>query len=338
MSNELIEKVIQTSSIGDFPSGGGLLSPDQADRFIDDMWNATVLGGSVRKVPMRANEVELDRIAIGERLVRLATEAVDDGVNVGVAFSKITLTTRKLRLDWEISAEALEDNIEGAGLEDHIAGLMAVQAANDLEDLAINGDVSLTADPLLKSFDGWAKLGRENGHVVSAGGDTLTRDVLYKAVSAMPRTLMNNRASLRMFTSSGAVQNFQRSLEQAAFSGNGYVTPQQARAIDNGFAGSDAGWTVPGAFGFNLTEVPLFAETRGYDDDEAGAGTSTNDHTELWFVNPKNLIWGVKREIKVTREYVNKKDTIEHTLFTRVGTAVENEDAFVVVTDIKVTV
>ena len=79
MSNELLEKVISTSVIG--ANGvGGLLTPEQSGRFIDYMWNSTVLGPQVRTVRMRANEVELDRMAVGERLVRLATEAVSDPV------------------------------------------------------------------------------------------------------------------------------------------------------------------------------------------------------------------------------------------------------------------
>src|SRR5690348_14418935 len=109
MSNELLEKVITTSTIGTPPSGGGLLSPEQSNRFIDYMFDETVLGGQVRTIRMRANEIEVDRIAVGERLVRLATEAVDDHVNAGVTFSKISMTTSKLRLDWELSSESLED-------------------------------------------------------------------------------------------------------------------------------------------------------------------------------------------------------------------------------------
>ncbi len=37
-------------------------------------------------------------------------------------------------MDWELSTESLEDNIEGADLEDHIARLMATQAGNDIEE------------------------------------------------------------------------------------------------------------------------------------------------------------------------------------------------------------
>jgi len=45
---------------------------------------------------------------------------------------------------------------------------------------------------------------------------------------------------------------------------------------------------------------------------------------------------GVKRDIVVHREFKPKKDTIEYTLFLRVGTAIENPDAFVVVKNVKV--
>lgn len=100
--NKLLEKVISTSTIGTPPSGGGLLSPEQTTRFIDYMWDATTLGSAVRTIRMRANEVELDRMAVGERVVRLATEAVDDSVNVQVRFAKVSLTTQKLRLDWRL--------------------------------------------------------------------------------------------------------------------------------------------------------------------------------------------------------------------------------------------
>jgi hypothetical protein len=63
---------------------------------------------------------------------------------------------------------------------------------------------------------------------------------------------------------------------------------------------------------------------------------ATGEHGELWLTFPQNLLWGIKREIKVVREYKAKKDTIEYTMFCRVGTQVENADAFVVVKNIKV--
>src|SRR6478609_5643848 len=216
--NELLEKVISTTTVG--AGGGGLLTTEQSNKFIDYMWDKTVLGSQVRTVRMRSNDIELDFVGVGTRLVRLATEAVDDGVNVGAAFSKINLTTKKLRLDFELSSESLEDNLEGEALEDHIARLMAAQAANDIEDLSINGDTTLTGDPLLKAFDGWRKRIKAGGHVVdwdavtdSGSANTINRGVFNAALKAMPRVYMARRDGLKFFTSSGLIQDYLYSVQ-----------------------------------------------------------------------------------------------------------------------------
>jgi len=123
------------------PTGtpGGILAPEQARRFIDYVWDATVLAKDGRRVTMRANTMELEKVNVGERVIRAAAQAQPDFTNAGATFSKVELTTKKIRLDWEVSTEALEDNIEGGALEDHLVRLMTNAFANDIEDLAING-------------------------------------------------------------------------------------------------------------------------------------------------------------------------------------------------------
>jgi hypothetical protein len=327
MSNELLEKVISTSTIGTAPSGGGLLSPAQSTRFIDYMWDATTLGNQVRKIRMRANEVELDRMAVGERVVRLATEAVDDAVNVKVAFAKVSLTTQKLRLDWELSSESLEDNLEGAAFEDHVARLLSAQAANDIEDLAINGDVNNTDDALFKSFDGWRKRLYAGANVVDAAGAELDRAVFHKALRAMPRKFMARRGSLKWYTSAGLLQDYVYS--DQFIPTEGALRPAGTNP-DSGdvTAGAVAGWSPSAPFGIRAQEVPLFPE---YDVDGAGPDGQGSD---VWLVDPQNLIWGVKREIQVYRQFVPRKDTIEYTMYTRVGAAIENPNAAVLVKNV----
>lgn len=346
MSNELLEKVISTTSIGaDSTNGGGFLSPQQSGRFIDYMWDSTVLGSQVRTIRMRANEVELDRMAIGERLVRVATEAVDDGVNAAVAFTKVSLGTTKLRLDWELSSEALEDGLEGDALEDHIARLMAAQAANDLEDLAINGDtVGHTNDALLKAFDGWRKRLFYGGHVIDASSitlpdgsadSTLHRGTFNAALRAMPRKYMQRRGGLRFFTATGLLQDFMYSAQivepnDTRRFGGASLQGSDGGANDN--PGPDAGWSPAAPYGVRAVEVPLFPE---YDVTVGGSGAgSTGKGSDLWLVDPQNLLWGVKREIQVFREFKPKKDTVEYTLYTRVGANVENPAASVVVKNV----
>ena len=325
MSNDLLEKVIDTTSLG--ATQQGLLNPAQGNRFIDYMFDATVLGGDARTVRLRGDTAELDRMHIGERLVRVATEAVDDHVNATVTFSKVSLTTTKLRLDWELSSEALEDGLEGDALEDHIARLMATQMGNDLEDLAINGDAE-SADPLLKAFDGWRKRAHKGGRVVDAQGRFLDSSVFNAAIKAMPRAYKQRRGQMRFYTGANLSQDYQYNLFN-----NG---PEAAAAamLQTGVPNST---TV--AFGIPVVEVPLFDETRPgtYTTDTNYTGRAADaQHGELELTFPDNRIWAIKRDVQVGREYKIKKDTIEYTVYTRVGVAVENLDAYVVVRNVRV--
>ena len=140
--------------------------------------------------------------------MKLATEADNTAANAAVTFSKISLTTKKLRLDWELSTESLEDNIEGADLEDHIARLMATQAGNDIEDVVLNGNTSLSSDALYKAFDGVVKLSKANGRVVDGGGNTVSREIFNKALKAMPRKYKQRRNDLRFLAGSNLIQDF----------------------------------------------------------------------------------------------------------------------------------
>jgi hypothetical protein len=124
------------------PTGnaGGILRPEQAQRFIDYVWDATVLAKDGRRVTMRANTMEIEKVNVGERVIRAASQGSPNYTNTGARFTKVELTTKKIRLDWEVATEALEDNIEGGALEDRLVRLMTNAFGNDIEDLAINGD------------------------------------------------------------------------------------------------------------------------------------------------------------------------------------------------------
>lgn len=327
MSENILEKVIRTTEVGS--GGGGLLAPEQSNRFIDYMFDATVMMQDCRTHRMRAEVAEIDRIAVGQRLIRAATEAVDTGENAGVTFSKISLVTKKIRLDWELSSESLEDNIEGDALEDHIARLMSTQFGNDLEDLAINGDTTST-NKTLKIFNGWYKLALAGAHVVDAGGAQLDLPIFNKALKAMPRTYMQNRVGLRFYTGSNSIQDY---LYAQAQQGNGAWTgPISDRIREQGPVRTEGsnGFVAGRPFGVPLQEVPLFLETESA---TYSGGTGDHGHVELTF--PKNRVLGIKRDVQVFREFQPKKDAIEYTTYIRAGVNWENLDAAVVVKNVK---
>ena len=363
MSNELLQKVIDTTSLGSSftvtgengataPAGNGNLYPDQANRFLDYMWDATILAKSARTIRMRSNTTEIDRVSVGQRIMTVAQEdRPTDWVNntgsgaftaAGATFSKISLTTRKLRLDWELSAEALEDNVEGPDLEDHIARLMATQAGNDVEDLLINGVGSVSGSAgssgLMGAFKGFRSLAVGNAHVVDGNGNGLDKSLFNAAIKALPRKYKQRRNQLRFFAGSNLVQDYLYNLTASGGSVNPYdiasgIIRGETAANDGG-----PGTTTPFAFGIPVINVPLMDETRdstGYQNGEAGYVSASGSYGDVHLTFPQNFIVGIKRDVVVYRVFQPKKDTIEYTLFIRVGCAIENYDAHVIVKNVK---
>ena len=301
------------------PSGdaaSGILRPEQARRFIDYVWDGTVLAKDGRRVTMRANTMELEKVNVGERVIRAASQGIGDYTNAGATFSKVELTTKKIRLDWEVSAEALEDNVEGAALEDHLVRLMTNAFANDIEDLAINGDGS--TGNFLSIMDGFVNKETTGGSaheaVVTVANDEWTPAVMQDVILAMPRKYRALKNNLKFYAGTDAFQGIVKNngtLSDAiaeALGSNGNTQANTQSYLDG------AGQTFGGArttrvLGIDVMEVPYYPD--GF--------------VDLTF--PANRIWGFQRDITVNREYVAKKDTIEYTVFVRFGIQWEEEDA-----------
>ena len=293
------------------PTGvaGGILAPEQARRFIDYVWDATVLANDGRRVTMRANTMELEKVNVGERVIRAANQADGDYTNAGATFTKVELTTKKIRLDWEVSTEALEDNIEGGALEDHLVRLMTNAFGNDIEDLAINGDgatgnfLSIMEGFVYKVTDG------SDAHeaVVTVADNAWTPEVMQDIILAMPRKYRALRSGMKFYAGTDAFAGIVKN--------NGTVwdavgsTEASRAAYLNGQGQTLGNARTTRVLGIDVLEVPYYPE--GY--------------VDLTF--PANRVWGFQRDITVNREYKPKKDTIEYTVFIRFGIQWEELDA-----------
>ena len=334
---EILSKAdeVTTGVVGN--DSGGLMKPAQSNRFLDFVIDQSVLMQNARVVRMRTPQMEIDKVSVGTRLLSKATEATDSGANAAVTFSKVSLSTVKLRLDWALSTESLEDNIEGASLEDHIAQVMARQTANDLDDLFINGNTS-SGNGLLKALDGFVKLAKANGRVVDEAGNQVSRATYDRILRNMPTKYLQRRNELRFFSGSGNVQDTIYSLGNpnsatAATAGapspgstTGDVAFLQGAMRGNGGPGS----TGISPFGIPLIEVPLMPET--VTGDYSGA-TGSHGHVELTF--PNNRVIGIHRDITVYRQFKPKTDTIEYTQYMRVASNIENADSYVIGKNVK---
>ena len=316
---------IDTANFGSFgansvsPSGtpGGILLPEQARRFIDYVWDATVLAKDGRRVTMRANTMELEKVNVGERVIRAAAQADPTFTNAGATFTKVELTTKKIRLDWEVSTEALEDNLEGGALEDHLVRLMTTAFANDIEDLAINGDGS--TGQFLSIMEGFVHKVKSDDvaheSIVTVANNAWTPEVMQDIILAMPRKYRAIKNNLKFYAGTDAFQGIVKhngTLADAiaeAFAGKPAGTPANRQAYLDGNAQTFGGARTTRVLGVEVQEVPYYPA--GY--------------VDITF--PQNRVWGFQRDITVNRFYQPKKDTIEYTVFVRFGIQWEELDA-----------
>jgi hypothetical protein len=262
--------------------------------------------------------MELEKVNVGERVIRAASQAVGDYTNAGATFSKVELTTKKIRLDWEVSAEALEDNIEGAALEDHVVRLMTNAFGNDIEDLAINGDGSTGS--FLSIMEGFVNKVKTDGDAheaeVTVTDNAWTTGVMQDIILAMPRKYRAIKQNLKFYAGTDAFQGIVKNngtLADAvaeAFAGQvpGSTQANRQNYLD-GMGQTFGGARTTRVLGVDVQEVPYYPA--GY--------------VDLTF--PANRVWGFQRDITVNREYRAKKDTVEYTVFVRFGIQWEEQDA-----------
>lgn len=321
MSEEILEKAASAGAVASGGIGGvsapgldslgvvgdssdnesGILNPEQSRQFIEYIFEQQVLARDGRRVTMRANTAELEKLNVGERVIRAAAQADATFANAAVTFTKVEVTTKKIRLDWEVSSEALEDNIEGAGLEDHLVRTMTRAFANDLEDLAINGTGSGT-NAFLNILEGFVAK-EVTGNSATYGTDV---EDLQGLVLAMPRKFRAARSGMKFYADTETVAEIINGLGS---SGNLNTERIVERVID-GQAPQTLGAPIQyRVLGIPLLEVPLMP-----------AG-----FVSLTF--PENRIWGFQRDVTVHREFKPKKDTVEYTTFLRFGVQVEETDA-----------
>jgi hypothetical protein len=304
------------------PTGvaGGILAPEQARRFIDYVWDATVLAKDGRRVTMRANTMEIEKVNVGERVIRAAAQGAPDYTNIGATFTKVELTTKKIRLDWEVATESLEDNIEGAALEDRLVRLMTNAFANDLEDLAING-IGSGNNAFLSIMPGFvAQVNQVQGndaheYAATVADNNYTTSVMQGLLLAMPRKYRALKSNLKFYAGTDAFAGIVRNngtladAISSAFADRTGSTQANRQDYLDGAAQTTGNARTTRVLGVDVLEVPYYPA--GY--------------VDLTF--PQNRVWGFQRDITVNREYKPKKDTVEYTVFVRFGIQWEELDA-----------
>lgn len=229
-TNQEIMKTITTGTIS-----SGLLNPEQAQKFIQQTFEATALGGLIRKETRQAKTGEIDKIGIDSRILRKKTENTDDGYRAKPKFNKIEYATTSVRLPWEITEESLRENIEGQSFEDIVTKLMTTQLGIDLEDLYINGDEATPSDAedydFLKINDGWLKQMQTDSHIEDRSvkdNGSLSLNVFYDTLEQIPNKY--NNGTLKWLVAPSTQQKWEQYLLNQSIKNGGGLSESVLRA------------------------------------------------------------------------------------------------------------
>lgn len=288
------------------------MNPQQFERYVNLVVDQTAMIRHARRVSMRSQIVELDKIATNGRVSKVKAEGVAPSALSAPAFSKVTLTCKELITPFEITFEALEDSIAQGNLEQTIISAMAKQTATDIEELAVNGDTAST-DPFLAATNGWRKLA-DAGHVVDVTGSTLDKATLGSMYKALPSKYKRNHADLRFFLAPAVTQDWH----------DGFA--------DRGTVGGDAvltGANVPPYMGIPIIAAPMIPTNL------TGVSNFTGANLSFGFLTPaENLIFGVHRDVRIEKDKDILRGVNVYAITTRIAVEFEDTDAVVVAVNI----
>lgn len=308
-NNQLIQKA--DLALSDLVANGGLLLPEQTDKFIQTLIDSPTMLNAARVVTMSGPQKKINKIGFGSRILRKATSstALSDSQRAKPDLGQIVLNTKEVIAEIHLPYDVIEDNIEGGsisaamgssagGLQDTLVSLLASRAALDLEELAILGDTS-SADEYLALTNGFLKIA--NSHIVDAEGATLTKDIFKAAIKAMPDKYLRVRSDMDFFVSVDNETEYRDTVANRV-TGLGDAALVTASAL--------------AAFGSPIQAAPLMPNGKGL------------------YTNPNNLIFGIQRRVNIEYDKDIRARKFIVVLTARVDFQIEEKDAAVVIVNL----
>lgn len=310
-------------ALADLSANGGLLQPEQGAAFIRKLIKEPTLIRQARVVEMTAPQRRINKIGFAKRILRKATQgvALDNVSTTGLggrakpATEQITMTTQEVIAEVRLPYDVLEDNIErmtvaenavpntpwSSGLQETIVTLIAERAALDLEELCLLADTAYTngadADDqaYLSMFNGWLKLAA-GGHVVDWNNATISKELFKAGMKAMPGPYQRNLNLMKHLVSVNQEIEYRDTIANRV----GTLGDSQVQ-----------GRSSLSPFGVPLESVQLMPESTGL------------------FTNPKNLIFGIQRQVSLEFDKSITERVYIVVLTARVAVQVEEVDALV---------
>ena len=252
---------------------------------------------------MKSPQMDIDKIGFGTRMLRPAPSSgsyLADSDRYAPQFEQIKLNVEKLWGEIFLPYDVLEDNIERGTLEDTIINMAAQRVNNDLSELIILGDTTVS-DAYLAIMDGVLK---QAAHQVDGSGISAIDKTLFKAaLDAMPAKYLQNKAAMRYWLSTANETNYRDKLaERSTALGDRMYTDS----------------TTPFAFGIKV--VPEYHVP----------------DTKLLLTYPENIILGFHRKVTFKLQDEPRRDGVFIVITLRVDVKLEEPDAAVVINNLSI--
>jgi len=263
--------------VNDLNSNGGLLPKAVASKFISEVYAATPLFSAATQERMPSHTWAIPRVGFtGQILMNDPGEstALADGDRKKITTYQVELVAKQYRGEVWLPYNVLEDNVEGQAFQTTVLAHIAKQVGLDLANCALNGDsAGLNAtdeERLLHVQDGWFKKFASNAF--DANGASLDDEVFAGWYKTMPRKyLENNGGNFQFFVQSDCGLDWRR-----------HVTSRQ---------------TVGGDAALTGDAIPNYAGKKVIGD--VGIKFGAKGLIAGMFVDPKNLIVGIYRDITI---------------------------------------
>ena len=263
-------------ALSNLTNDGGMLAVEQAKEFIDMVIDQPTIIKEARTVTMNAPTMEINRIGFLNRILRPAVQAVSTTTDpypperrvtapnrAQPNLNRITMATKEVIAEVRIPYEVLEDNIERGAMEAHILRLIAERAALDLEELFVLGDTT-SNDSYLALMDGALKKFTLN--IVDNGDGVIDANTFNRAIKALPTRYRRNKSLMRFFPHMDIEQDYRMKLSSRG-----------SPLGDNLLVGN--------------VSVPVFGVPV--------VGSAYMPTSQMIFTNPKNLIFGIQRNLRL---------------------------------------
>lgn len=292
-------------ALSDLDANGGLLLPEQANRFIDLIVEQPTILRQSRVVRMASPQRKINKLGFDQRILRAAPQAggaQDDGSNTRHLLAadrskpitrQIELITKEVMGEVRIPYEVFEDNIEREAFEAHIIRLMAERSAQDLEEWALQADTA-SPDPFLALTDGLLKAATSN--VVDNLGAGISPDLYEAGMLTMPQRFLRNLSALKHWNTVADTIRYRANVAK--------------RATGYGDSALQGDGTLL-AFGVMVEQAPLMP---------VGFGM---------FTFPNNIIFGIQRQILIETDKDIRSRELIIVLSTRVDILFDEEQAVV---------